>query len=63
MQVHLVILLRPKLSLNKEEINTNMITNPSIQTTKVLDGEHYLHLDQLDEIVRISKEFIKSNLQ
>lgn len=41
------------------DINNNMITNPQIQVVKVLNGKHYLQHDQVDEIVRLSREFIK----
>lgn len=42
-----------------EDINKNMITNPDIQSIKILDGTHYLHHEQANEISVISKEFIK----
>lgn len=45
------------------QINANMITNLDIQAIKVLEGEHYLHHDQADEIVRVSKEFIESKVK
>lgn len=44
-------------------INTNMITNLDIQNIKILEGEHYLHHNQADEIVKISKEFIESKVK
>ena len=44
-------------------INTNMITNLDIQNIKILEGEHYLHHNQVDEIVKISKEFIESKVK
>lgn len=45
------------------QINAGMITNLDIQAIKVLEGEHYLHHNQPDEIVRISKEFIESKVK
>lgn len=45
------------------EINSNMITNLDIQAIKVLEGEHYLHHNQPDEIVRIAQEFIVSKVK
>lgn len=42
------------------QMNDNMITNAAIQTKKILEGEHYLHHSQFDEIVKISREFIES---
>lgn len=45
------------------EINSNMITNTDIQNIEILEGEHYLHHNQVDEIVRISKEFIESKVK
>lgn len=44
-----------------EDINKNMITNPDIQSIKVLEGTHYLHHEQADKISEISKEFINKN--
>ncbi len=41
------------------DINKNVITNPDIQIIKVLDGEHYLHHDQLKIISETTKKFIK----
>ena len=43
-----------------EDINKNMLTNPDIQSIKVLEGTHYLHHEQVDKISEISKEFIKN---
>lgn len=40
------------------QINNNMITNPKIQTVKILESESELSYSQTDEIVKISKEFI-----
>lgn len=45
-----------------EDINRNMITNPDIQSIKILDGTHYLHHEQANEISVISKEFISKNM-
>lgn len=45
------------------EINSSMITNIDIQNIEILVGEHYLHHNQIDEIVRISKEFIESKVK
>ncbi len=45
-----------------EDINKNMITNPDIQSIKILDGTHYLHHEQANEISVISKEFISKNM-
>lgn len=42
------------------QMNDNMITNPDIQTKKILEGKHYLHHSQSDEIVKASIEFIES---
>lgn len=39
------------------QMNDNMITNPDIQTKKILEGKHY---SQSDEIVKASIEFIES---
>ncbi len=44
-------------------INTNMITNLDIQNIEILEGKHYLHHNRVDEIVRISKEFIESKVK
>lgn len=41
-----------------EQMNRDMITNDAIQNTKVLEGEHYLHHDQADQIAELSKKFI-----
>lgn len=45
-----------------KDINKKMITNPEIQSIKVLKGEHYLHHEQADEISQISKEFVDKHL-
>ncbi len=45
------------------DINRNMITNSDLQTIQILEGEHYLHHSQADEIVIISKEFIEGKLK
>lgn len=42
------------------QINDNMITNPDIQTKKILEGNHCLQHSQPDEIVKASIEFIKN---
>lgn len=42
------------------QMNDNMITNPNIQTKKILKGEHCLQHSQPDEIVKASIEFIKN---
>lgn len=42
------------------QINDNMITNPDIQTKKILEGKHCLQNSQPDEIVKASIEFIKN---
>ena len=42
------------------QINDNMITNPDIQTKKILEGKHCLQHSQPDEIVKASIEFIKN---
>lgn len=41
------------------QMNDNMITNTDIQTKKILEGEHYLHHSQSDQIAKISREFIE----
>lgn len=43
-----------------EEINKNMITNQDIQFVKILDGEHYIHHDQLKNICQLTKEFLSN---
>ncbi len=42
------------------QMNDNMITNADIQTKKILEGEHYLHHSQSDEILKANIEFIES---
>lgn len=42
------------------DMNNNMITNPKIQTTRILSGGGDLPYDQPDEIVKASKEFIEN---
>lgn len=42
------------------QMNDNMITNPDIQTKKILKGEHDLQHSHPDEIVKASIEFIKN---
>lgn len=42
------------------DINRNMISNPEVQFIKILDGSHYLHHEQLDEMVKIVRNFIEN---
>lgn len=51
-----------KMKTSWVEINKNVITNPDVQSIEVLDGEHYLHHDQLKKISEISKKFIKEKI-
>lgn len=44
------------------DINKNVITNSDLQSIVVLDGEHYLHHDQLENISEMSKKFIKEKI-
>lgn len=44
------------------DINKNMITNSDIQAIEILEGEHYLHHDRLEEIYESTKEFVEGKL-
>lgn len=46
-----------------EDINKNMITNPDIQSIRILEGTHYLHHKQTDKISEMSKKITKQNLR
>lgn len=42
------------------KMNDNMITNPDIQTKKILEGKHCLQHSQPDEIIKASIKFIEN---
>lgn len=44
------------------DINRSMISNSEIQFIKVLDGSHYLHREQKDEMVKNVQNFIENKV-
>lgn len=57
------MIARGEMQTSWVQMNKGMITNPDLQIIKILEGEHYLHHDQVDQIVKLSKEFIDQHVR
>ena len=43
-----------------EKINQDMITNPKLQSIKILHGEHYIHHSQPEKIYKLTRQFLNN---